>query len=413
MRQAKKLRTDRAVHWGLGIGAIMIIVALAWSEFSERRAPRNGHPAIPQKWEFTTAGTITGSLALSDDGTLYAASADGFVYALDSSGKLQWKLQLAPIESSPAIGADGTIYITDANELIYAINRNGTQQWSFGGGPYADKRLGSIAAAVDQNFLYTPWRGQVRALRLSTGYPEWPAGMDFERGGAVILLPNSLILHPGNGRLEAVESGGRTAWEYPVRNPPLTPDLLLKYGGQPPAGNFWLESAMAVGADGTLYACAADSRLVALGSNGAFKWEFHTKSASVSRAAPVIASDGSIYTGTSEGLLYALNSDGSQKWSAAISGSISSTPVLAEDGTIFVVSGSTLDAVSPDGHIIAQAPLMAAAQSSPTLAPDGTVYVATTAGKVLAFDGGHGSLMDSPWPKFQRDLANSGRAILY
>lgn len=30
MTQPKKLTTDRAVHWGLGIGAVLIIVAIAW-----------------------------------------------------------------------------------------------------------------------------------------------------------------------------------------------------------------------------------------------------------------------------------------------------------------------------------------------------------------------------------------------
>jgi hypothetical protein len=49
-------------------------------------------------------------------------------------------------------------------------------------------------------------------------------------------------------------------------------------------------------------------------------------------------------------------------------------------------------------------------QSSPTLAPDGTVYMATYDAKVIAYTGGHGGLMNSPWPKYQADLANTGAA---
>jgi len=49
-------------------------------------------------------------------------------------------------------------------------------------------------------------------------------------------------------------------------------------------------------------------------------------------------------------------------------------------------------------------------ESSPTLGPDGTIYVASRAGKILALAGTHGALMNSPWPKFQADLANTGRA---
>lgn len=181
---------------------------------------------------------MIGSLALAGDGTIYAASNSGLLYALDQSGSLKWKLNLGPIESSPSIGSDGAVYVTDDAQQIYAINSTGTQRWTFGGGPYADKRLGSIAGALDQNFLYTPWRGEVRAIRLPTGNPDHSAGNDFEAGGSVAVLSNGLIVHPGNGRLEATDSDGKTVWEYPVRNPPLTADLILKYRGRPPAGNF-------------------------------------------------------------------------------------------------------------------------------------------------------------------------------
>jgi hypothetical protein len=74
------------------------------------------------------------------------------------------------------------------------------------------------------------------------------------------------------------------------------------------------------------------------------------------------------------------------------------------------VNGAGLVTVSPEGKILERVDIAGGLQSSPTLGADGTFYVASGAGKILAFGGTHGALMDSPWPKFQADLANTGRA---
>jgi outer membrane protein assembly factor BamB len=404
------MKTDRAVHWGLGIGAVMIAAALAWQSYAPGRAPRSPYPAIPEKWEYTAGGNITGALALAADGTLYAANSDGFVYALDSEGNLKWKLKTGPMVASPVIGADGTIYVADEQERIYAINPNGTQQWQTGGGPYATQNLGKLAAAIDNNFLYTPWRRQVHGIRLTNGDGEATFGANFDAGSSISILPSGLVVHAGRGRLEAVGADGKTAWQYPE----LTQEAIEKNNGFPPPGNFWLDSAMAVGADGTIYGAMGDGSFVAIGADGTLKWKFKTTQGwAGNHAAPVISSDGTIYFSSWAAILYAFSPDGTQKATIQIPGSIEVTPVISGDGTIFVLSGAALLAISPDGKVTEESQIGVGVTSAPTIGTDGTLYVATISGKILAFDGGHGGLMDSPWPKFQRDLANSGRAAPY
>jgi outer membrane protein assembly factor BamB len=366
-------------------------------------------PSIPVKWEFTGAGAISSALALGVDGTLYAASEDGFVYAIDSSGNLLWKFNAGPIVAAPALGADGTIYVTNEDQRIFAINPTGTQQWVNGGGPYADKQMGWIAAAVDQSFLYTPFRGQLRGIRLIDGSFGWSTGYGFQKGGSISILPDGLIVYPAFGRVDGVDSTGRTQWEYPVMNPPLTTEMIGH--NRIPISNFGLDSPIAVGDDSTLYVCPVDSRIVALTADGHFKWEFKTKTYSRNHATPVIAVDGTIYFASGDGSLYALGPDGTQKWILETGGgAISASPILAEDGTIYVVTGSALIAVSPDGKLLAKSSVGGGVESSPTIAPDGTVYVAWRTGKISAFAGTHGGLMNSSWPKFQSTLANSGRS---
>jgi hypothetical protein len=60
--------------------------------------------------------------------------------------------------------------------------------------------------------------------------------------------------------------------------------------------------------------------------------------------------------------------------------------------------------------VLTKIPVVERVESSPTLAPDGTIYIGSHGGKIVAFAGTHGGLMNSPWPKFQGDLANSGRS---
>ena len=418
MNPTRQQTSTSPLRWLLLIvGAMIIGSVLVNTYWLHRFYPRvsvgpaavDNAPPIQQKWQFTGAGVITAALALNIDGTVYAASEDGNVYAIDSSGNLQWKFNAGPVTTAPALGVDGTIYVTNGDQRIFAINPTGTQQWANGGGPYADKQMGWIAAALDQTHLYTPSRGQMRAIRLIDGTFDWPTGIGLQRGGSVSILPDGLVVYPGYGRLDAADATGRTQWEYPVMNPPLNTDMIASR--RIPIGNFVLESAMAVGDDSTIYACIVDSRLVAVTADGRFKWEFKTKTSSRNRAAPVIAVDGTIYFASGDGTLYALNADGTQKWALETAGgSISVTPILAEDGTIYIVNATALIAVSPDGKILAKSPVDGSVESSPTIAPDGTIYVAWHSGKISAFAGGHGGLMNSSWPKFQATLANSGRS---
>ncbi len=413
----EKQNSGRAIFWILAAVAIVIVV-VGVSVFSvilppaSKRSSGSAAKAFRQRWEFAGAGPVKGALALASEGTLYAASVDGFVYALDPKGNLLWKFHAGPVEGAPVVGPDGTIYVTDSGQLIHAINHSGSEQWTFGGGPYADRNMGSVSAALDQNFLYTPWRAALRAIRLDTGTPSWPTGMGFQRSGTVSLLPGGLVAFSELGRIQASDSTGRMVWQYPAPNPPITPDSLMKSGGRPPVGSFWLESGIAVALDGTLYVCAAPSRVVAVLPYGNHKWDFATKRGSVNRATPVISADGSIYVASGDGSVYALNPDGTLKWatSPGSGDTIVATPMLAQDGTIYVINGIALYAIAPDGKVISETPVAGGAESSPTLAEDGTVYVASRNGKIIAFEGTHGPLMNGPWPKFQHDAANTARA---
>jgi outer membrane protein assembly factor BamB len=393
----------------LGVVIALVVAALLfffWRKPSASKSvPSAGVPTIEKKWEFTAGGKIFGALATADDGTLYAAAEDGFVYALDGSGTQQWKTYVGPTRSAPAVGSDGAIYIANNNGRVMALNHSGTVRWT--AEVYQGNTWGENGSAVGRDYLYVPARGNLCAVRLSNGQVDWQSRWGGEQWGAVTLLPDGTTLSPGRGRLNGIDSRGEIVWQYPA----LTEEAIRNNGGYPPPGAFFVNTGIAVDSNRTLYAGIGREKLVAMAPDGTPKWELKIPGGyELNRATPVISADSTIFFAGADAKLYAVDSFGTTKWSLALDGPIPATPALAQDGTIFVMHGRFLSAVSPDGKILSQVIIGSGAQSSPTLAPDGTVYVATYDAKVIAYTGGHGGLMNSPWPKYQADLANTGAA---
>lgn len=389
------------------LGFILILLAAALlyyfsSRTTERTVASISVPALAKKWEFTGSGHFVGALALADDGTLYAASDDGNFFALDSNGVLQSKTYIGPTKSAPSIGPDGAIYISNSNGKVIALNRSGVVRWSTQ--VYQGLTAGQNGAAIGRDELYIHSRDGLYALRLANGQIDWASRWGGDQWGSVTLLSDGTLLSPGRGRLNALDSRGELSWQYPGPSAESTQQT----HGLPPPGNFFVSSGIAIGNNRALYVAIDRTHMVALGLDGSFKWELPARSTQLNRASPVIAADGTIYFGSAEGVLSAMNTDGTAKWTLPLEAPLLATPVIAQDGSLFVVAGTSLWVITPDGKILARTSADTGAESSPTISSDGTLYLATSGGKIIAFEGGHGPLMDSPWPKYQGDLANSG-----
>src|SRR5471030_3189553 len=84
------------------------------------------------------------------------------------------------------------------------------------------------------------------------------------------------------------------------------------------------------------------------GSDGMLRWNFVAQD-SIS-ASPVVAADGTVYVGADDGNLYAINPDGTQKWAFPTQSAIESSPLIGPDGTIYVGSDDfNVYAIRPDG----------------------------------------------------------------
>ncbi len=207
-------------------------------------------------------------------------------------------------------------------------------------------------------------------------------------------------------------------------------------------------SAPAIGADGTIYFGAegtaldhsGQGRLYALNPDGTLKWRYDVPGRRPIRSSPAIGADGTIYVTTKaywEGtapeprqpaLCLALNPDGTLKWSYEIAPSewipvaqdSYSSPAIGADGTLYFGAETTfIYALNPDGTLKWKEPFYNGINwSSPAILPDGTLYIGgnrsdettVSLGRFVAIRTDSPGLSNSPWPKFRRDLANSGLA---
>lgn len=101
---------------------------------------------------------------------------------------------------------------------------------------------------------------------------------------------------------------------------------------------------------------------------------------------PLVAGDGTIYLVNDPGTLSALSPAGLLNWYFDAPGAVSAAPSRAPDGTLYLGdSGSLLTALQPDGSPLWTVRLDSPARGSPVVLGDG-VAVVTREGDVLAFD---------------------------
>jgi outer membrane protein assembly factor BamB len=164
-----------------------------------------------------------------------------------------------------------------------------------------------------------------------------------------------------------------------------------------------VNTAPALGADGTVYLGARDGHLYALRSNGTMLWSFLTRGVVVS--SPALGADGTVYFGSQDGRLYAVNLWGQERWEFATGGEVFSSPAVALDGTLYVGSlDGKLYAVAPNGTNAVKRWEFATGGgvfASPAVGADGTIYFGSRDGRLYAL-----------WPSGQMKWAfSTGAAI--
>jgi outer membrane protein assembly factor BamB len=295
------------------------------------------------------------------DGTLIVGTAAG-VYALDpSSGAPRWFAPIGELRFSPSVAPSGELVAVADGKLVVLGKGGATRELAL---PFA--LVGELLMLDSGTVVVAARDGQAHALLLE--------------GTELASIPTTLQ-----------ESGVR--WTARVDG-----DLLLAAG---PSTELWLLSlhggnarsvrlpervfaSPVVGDDGTIWVLGQRGDLFGIDADG----EVHV-SIALGQGGPseslAIGWDGALRVGLRYGEVACFAADGKERWRRGVDGAPGPMLIDADDTLLFVSARGTLYAIDRDGELRWRQGLDVRGAGRPVLAADGTIYVVAHGGQLEAW----------------------------
>ncbi len=300
----------------LRLALLVLAVSLCAPALPEPEAIHS--PALGILWRYATGGQIRSRPAVAAQGTIYAASEDGFLYAWDPAGILQWKCDLGWLPwDCLALGGDGSIYAGLKNSDFVAINPSGRPLWRI---RLDGRPAGDPAVAADGTVYVGTAAGTLVALS-HLGRPQWTITLP----GAIARAPavdgaGTIYLVAADQRLYALTPWGDFKWSLPL-------------GAVP--------TALALAPGGRVLVGTVEGFVIAVNPGGDIAWRYSIGT----RVAGVSAGDGRIVAAASNGQVVGLSEKGRQVWKITAGKRVEAAPLLgspplyefATDGTLLLI----------------------------------------------------------------------------
>lgn len=364
------------------------------------------------RWKGLTDGPILGGPAIDDQGNVYVSSQDGRVHCFAPDGSLNWIFSGATdwMESAPTIGADGTVYAGSWDGVLYAIDgANGSLKWSFATGAVligspAVGSDGTVFMGSNDSFFYAIHPdGSLKWISEAVpSYSPINSSAVLSGGGDAVYFGND------GGEFHALSTAtGASLWSFSVASvhPPDSTTSVAITG------------APAIGSDGSIYFGCENGYLYALDYDGSLRWAY--AAAEPIRSSPAIDNSGTVYFAAQDGYLYAVDSLGFQVAETFVGDVFYCSPAIDQTGNVLIAgyagsatlgAASRFLAIAPSGDIAWEYLIGDYNDASPTIAPDGSLYFAAHDGALYCFEGAAALMSDSPWPRFQANLKQTGRS---
>ncbi len=391
-----------------------------------------------RKWFVEVDEEVNTTPAIAEDGTIYVVTDAPSLYAISPDGQEKWKFDLRYMpegesiysrynysQSTPTIGPDGTIFVASYSQypqwkncknyaVVWAISPDGTKRWTFvvtdtcaSGHIFIES---SPALGRDGTIFIADRSGDLYAIS-PEGRLKWKFAPEsyFRTGLSPAVGKDGTIYYT----VQSLNPGTANAWHLIAVNPTGTEKWTFDMGGL--IAN---EPTPVIGEDGTIYISGDDGYFYALTPEGVPKWHFYGGGAPI--PIPAIGEDNTIYLGVHVNY-YALDpATGAVKWKSADHGGApaGSSPVVGKDGIVYGTTGYEITAFSPvDGSEQWSTTVGSHDCSSPVIAQDGTLYVGTGMcgntnvyrGYVFALITGSLGVADSPWPVEGQNVYHSQR----
>jgi outer membrane protein assembly factor BamB len=285
--------------------------------------------------------------------------------------------------TSPAIAADGTLFLTLSEGGTYAVAPNGDLKWASERYEYG---ASSVSIASDGTLCFWDYcdGGDLDDLG-PDGVVKWQASVLCDPYGlsCAIGQNGNFYVPVYNESLVAIGADGARRWQY--------------------CHNDGDVAAPAVGTDGTVYVAGTGGHLTAVDPQGNMIWRVTTSPGTTAPLA--IGGDGTVYVSAGD-TFFAVRSNGTIAWRFGASAPLGTGAAVDAGGMIyFGSSDGKLYALTPDGHLEWVYDAGGAIVSAPALGADGMVYVGAANGLHAVEGGGERTWL---WPS---DAIQSSPAI--
>jgi len=321
---------------------------------SRARAPR----AEPRPvWSVTLPQSRLLAPAVLADGTLIVGGNAGVLALEPASGAQRWFARIGALRFTPSVAADGELLAVAAGKLFAIAAAGGTARelalpFEASGGALVLEGGEIVVAGAD---------GQLHALAAGGAYlggAPAPQRLWSARVGSDLIVASGqtkelTLLSPQGGDPRSVALPERPA------APPLVADddLIWVLGDR--------GALLQVGRGGEVH------ELAQLGPNGF-------------SAAPALGWDGALRAGVRHGEIVCVEPDGRERWRRGIDSPGGAILIDADDTALVVSARGTLYAIDRSGELRWRRGLGVRDAGRPVLARDGTVYVVSRGGQIQA-----------------------------
>lgn len=327
------------------------------------RSPRAGAQTNAVRWTATIGSAIQGGASVAADGTVYVVANDGKLHAVSRTGAVLWASTTGGGfgQTVGAIGNDGTVYAGNSDGNLYAFVGGGGVKWAYAitGSVWPSPTITGAG-----NVLVGGGTGQHGAFELDpAGALVWSVATGGDVDSAPAIGPDGTIyIGSTDSSLYAVNPDGSLKWSYPGAEALHTP---------------------VVGPNGVVYVSGKPS-MCAIDAKGKLLWITPTAQDATT---PALAADGTVYTGDASGAFYAMDgATGHVKWQVALTPfDPANQPIVGADGLIYAgATDGTLYAISPDGTVKWKLAAGSEIHGPVAMGADGTIYAGTADGRLIA-----------------------------
>ncbi len=364
------------------------------------------NPEGSVNWRFATNDNnrVGSGIAIDNSGRLYFADAKGVIYSIDSSGEPLWQYQASGwFEATPTIDDKGLIYFANGDRNVLAFDARGNLKWTH-------RLWGYIwsSPVLDDGVIYVGSSdGHFYALHTNSGGMDhsapWPMFANNRRHTGYILETNAdndgdgvpdsqdncpSISNPDQLNSDGKDDGGDACdsdddddlmpdiWEVENGLDPLDPTDTDEDIDNDGVANY-LEYLAGTAANSSNERPQVGSKALEVKV---------TSSTSYTTSTPVVAEDGTVYVTTNAGLT-AYDRYLKFKWHYDVAAEVSASPVIGIDGTIYFGDRSgMMHAIDPYGQLKWNYQAGEQIFGSAAINAYGTLYYTVTNGQLLAQD---------------------------